>query len=557
MFGTIRKHQTWLWAVIVTVTIISFVSFFNPSSRSGGARSGAVDFGTIDGRPITEEDYGNAQREANLHFFMSYGSWPDADAKRVGFDAERETYSRLFFIAKLKQNNIQVDSDSAARMANTILLSLGRGTPVPLSAFVEQVLTPHGLTANDFQRYCRHDLGIQQLVSTIGVAGKLITPAEAQDLYIRERQEISATAVFFTASNYLASAGTLSPEVVGQFYTNQMAMYRTPERMQVSYVQFDVTNFMVDADEQIAKMTNFNGIVDQVYLQRGTNYYKGTTTADQAKTKIRSEIRHEFATTAARKKANDFATDLYNQQPQLPKNLAALATEKGLAAKVSTPFSKDFPPDEVGILKGFTEAAFALADDAPFAGPLTGTDAVYVITTNRRIPSTIPPLAEIRSQVQTDAQYNQAGMMARSQGLQFAHAATNGLAAGKTFAGICTDAKVKPTVLPPFSLNTRELPEVEGLLELNQLKQVVFDTQPGKVSNFYPTRLGGVVVYVQQQLPVDEAKMRAEMPEFVKAVRQQRQNEAVNFWYRREAEKSLRDTFIQKRASSLAAQAKQ
>ena len=172
-------------------------------------------------------------------------------------------------------------------------------------------------------------------------------------------------------------------------------------------------------------------------------------------------------------------------------------------------------------------------------------------------PSTIPPLAELHSQVQADAQYNQAGMMARSQGLMFAHTATNGLASGKTFAGICTDAKVKPTVLPPFSLNTRELSEVEGLLELNQLKQVVFDTQPGKVSNFYPTRMGGVVVYVQQQLPVDEAKMRAEMPEFVKAVRQQRQNEAVNFWYRREAEKSLRDTFIQKRASSLAAQAKQ
>ncbi len=558
MFGTIRKHQTWLWAIIVTVTIISFVTFFAPGNRGSGQRGGAVDLGTIDGQRISEEDFANAAREANLHFFMSYGSWPDAESKRVGFDADRETYSRLFFLAKLKQHHVQVDSDSAARMANTILLSLGRGTPVPLSAFVDQVLTPHGLTAADFERYIRHDLGIQQLVATLGVSGKLVTPAEAQELYVRERQEVSATAVFFTASNYLASVGTLPAATVAQFYTNQMSAYRIPERVRVNYVQFEVTNFMADADEQITKMTNFSAIVDQVYLQRGTNYYKGTTTADQAKTKIRAEMRHELAGTAARKKANDFASELFDQQPQRPENLAALAAAKGLPAKVSTPFSKDFPPAEIGIVKGFAEAAFGLSAEDPFAGPLAGADAVYVISLSQRIPSSIPPLDQIRSQVEADAHYTQAGMLARNSGVQFALAATNGLAQGKTFAGICADSKVKPTVIPPFSLNTRELPELEGQLELNQLKQIVFDTQPGKVSGFHPTREGGVVVCVQQQLPLDEAKMRAELPEFLKAVRQQRQNEAVNSWYRREAEKSLRDTFIQKRASSLAAgQAKQ
>ncbi len=553
MFGTIRKHQTWLWAIIVTVTIISFVTFFAPSNRGSGQRGGAADLGTIDGRRITEEDFGNAAREANLHFFMSYGSWPDAESKRVGYDADRETYSRLFFIAKLKQHQIQVDSDSAARMANTILLSLGRGTPVPLSAFVDQVLTPHGLTTADFERYIRHDLGIQQLVSTLGVSGKLVTPAEAQDLYVRERQEISATAVFLTASNYLASVGTLPAATVAQFYTNQMSAYRIPERLQVSYVEFEVTNFMADADEQIAKLTNFNAIVDQVYVQRGTNYYKGTTTPDQAKTKIRAEMRHELASTAARKKANDFASELFDQQPQRPENLAALATAKGLTAKVSTPFSKDYPPEEVGVVKGFTDAAFRLSAEEPFAGPLAGADAVYVITPHQRIPSSIPPLDQIHSQVEADCRYTQAAMLARSTGFQFAAAATNGLAQGKTFAGLCAESKVKPTMLPPFSLNTRELPEIEGLVDLNQLKQVVFDTAAGKASGFHPTRTGGFVVFVQQQLPVDEAKMRAELPEYLKAVRQQRQNEAVNFWYRKEAEKSLRDTFIQKRAASLAA----
>ena len=552
MFGTIRKHQTWLWAVIVTVTIISFVQFFNPASQTPGQRSGGANYGTIDGRRISDEEFVNAYREANLHFFMSYGSWPDADAKRVGYDADRETYSRLFFIAKLKQHNIHVDSDSVARMANTILVSLGRGTLVPLKAFEEQVLTPHGLTSDDFQRYIRHDLGIQQLVSTLGVAGKLVTPAEAQDLYVRERQEIAASAVFFSASNYLASVGTLTPEVVAQFYTNQMSAYRVPERVQVSYVKFDVTNFLADADEQIAKLTNFAAIVDQVYLQRGTNYYKGATTADEAKTKIRSEMRHELAQTAARKKANDFASDLFDQQPQRPENLATLAAAKGMAAKVSAPFTSDYAPDEIGILKGFTQSAFSLTSEEPFAGPLVGTDAVYVIAMNKRIPSEIPPLEQISSQVESDCRYTRAAQMARMMGSQFASSLTNGLAQGKTFAGLATDSKVKPTVIPPFSLSTKELPEVEGQINLNQLKQIVFDTPVGKSSSFVPTREGGLVVLVQQKLPLDDATMRAEMPEFLKAVRQARQNEAVNLWYRREAEKSMRDTILQNRPATLA-----
>ena len=248
----------------------------------------------------------------------------------------------------------------------------------------------------------------------------------------------------------------------------------------------------------------------------------------------------------------EFASDLYDQQPQRPENLAVLAATKGLAAKVSAPFGSDLPPDEIGIVKGFTQSAFALTSEEPFAGPLVGSDAVYVIAMNKRIPSDIPPLDQIRSQVEMDCRYTRAAQMARMMGAQFSSSLTNGLAQGKTFAGIATDSKVKPTVLPPFSLSTKELPEVEGLINLNQLKQIVFDTPVGKASSFVPTREGGLVVFVQRHLSLDDAKMHAEMPEFLKSVRQARQNEAVNLWYRREAEKSMRDTLLQTRPPSMA-----
>ena len=546
MFGTIRKHQTWLWAIIITITIISFVIFFSPSSRLGGQGRGTANYGSIDGERMGEEDFINAYREAELQFFIrSGGSWPDADAKRLGFDPDRATYDQLFVIQKLKQHNIKIDSSSVARRANNILANIGRGNPFTLEAFVQQALAPHGLNEADFERYIRHDLGIQQLVSVLGVTGKLVTPAEAQALYIRERQELSASAVFFAASNFLASVSAPAPETIAQFYTNQMSAYRIPDRMQVSYVKFDVTNFMADADQQIAKLTNFSGSVDQVYRQRGTNYYKENLTAEEATTRIRAEVRQDFATAAARKKANDFASDLFDLKPQRPENLAALAQSNGLTAKISAPFANDFPPDEIGPVKGFLDKAFALTAEEPFAGPLIGTESVYVITLDKNISSVIPPLEKIRSPVEADFKYTQALMLARRAGSQFGITLTNGLAQGKTFAGICTDAKVKPTLIPPFSLSTSELPEGVEQITLDQLKQIVFDTPVGKSSGFVPTREGGIVLFVQQRLPLDDATLRADLPAFINVVRQRRQNEAIQIWYSREFQKSLRDTLIQ------------
>src|SRR5450759_3309312 len=125
MFGTIRKHQTWLWAIIIAVTIISFVIFFSPSSRLGGQGRGTANYGSIDGERIGEEDFRNTYNEVRLEFLIRYHRWPDADTKRLGFDPDRETYSRLFLIQKLKENNVKVDSGSAARAANGILMNFG------------------------------------------------------------------------------------------------------------------------------------------------------------------------------------------------------------------------------------------------------------------------------------------------------------------------------------------------------------------------------------------------------------------------------------------------
>src|SRR5882724_4880189 len=383
MFGTIRKHQTWLWAVIITITIVSFVFFFSPYSKFNSGQRGPANLGSLSGQPVSEEEYSDTLREIHLRYFFMNGSWPDENAKNSGFDPQRDTYYRLLLIRKQNEMGVHISPEVVAQVAKEIVRPFEKMQITSATMFVEQVLQPKGFQVEDFERFVRHELGLQELISTVGLAGKLVTPKEATGLYVREHEDLATEAAFFSSSNYLAAI-TPTPEAISQFYSNRVANYRIPERMQVSYVKFELTNFLAEADQDLAKTTNLDQRIDAVYQKRGTNYYKDVKSPEEAKEKIREEMRKELSLFAARKKASAFATDLLNKEPWLPENLAAFAKEQGLTAQITTPFDQDEGPKDLNVGSKFAKTAFGLSTNEPFAGPIIGDDAVYEIALGPR-----------------------------------------------------------------------------------------------------------------------------------------------------------------------------
>jgi hypothetical protein len=542
MFGTIRKHQTWLWAVIITVTIITFVIYFGPQTRVSNVQRGSENYGSISGEPITREAYGEAQREIYLrYFFMHNATWPDEEAKKRDFDPLRDTYYRLLFIRKQRDLNIHPNTDAMAQIAREMVRPLARAGINSPDEFVKRVLEPRGFTMDDFERFVRHELGIQELIFTVGLGGKLVTPQEAQDLYVREHQELSAEALFFAASNHLAEVTNVTPEAVTQFYTSRTNRYAVPERVLVSYVEFPASNWLAQAEEELVK-TNLTEMVDANAQRMGTNLFKGAKTVEESKANIRRELIRVRAMTKARQRAVDFANLLLAMEPSKAENFGPLALTNGLTVKLTQPFDLEEGPKDLEAGPDFAKAAFALKPAEPFAGPIEAPDGWQVIAFDKKFPSEIPPLDRIRDQVTLDYKYNQAVILARVAGLEFYSKLTNSMAEGKTFDAVCADAKLTPVTLLPFSLSTPSLPDVEEVITLNQFKQLAFSTAPGKISNFQMTGEGGLILYVKAQLPLDPAKMKTDLPAFVARVRQVRQNEAFNQWFRKEAERGLRDT---------------
>jgi hypothetical protein len=539
MIGTIRKHSKWLWFVIIVATVVSFVFWGASPSRLGrGADYASGNFGAIYGHKITPEVYRSAQAGFYLYYWFHAGEWPDKNPNFSEAELARQVYVRLMLIQKANDQGIYVSDDQVVAAANEVLRSLGRnGHAVPLGEFVKQVLQQKGLTAEDFENYVRQSLVMQQLQQAVGLTGELLTPQEVAAAYQRDHQELSVQVVFFSASNYLSSV-TVTPSAVAQFYTNYLAEYRLPERMQVSYVAFELTNYIAETEQKLAR-TNLNEQVEAVYRQYGASAFPDAKNPTDAKAQIRTAMIHQQALGVARKEANEFAGAVFNQEPARPENLAALAQQKGLSVQVTAPFSAKYGPEEFTAPAGFTKAAFGLTAEEPFAGPIVGPNAVYVLAFAKRLPSEIPSLDQINDRVTQEYQLQEAALLARRAGTNFVRTLA-GMTADYGFASMCVAAGLQPQVLPAFSLSTQELPELGAHADPNQFKQTVFTTSVGKTSGFEATSDGGFVVYVQSRLPIDQAKMNSDLPRYAATLRRERQNEAFNQWVNLEASRQLR-----------------
>jgi hypothetical protein len=541
MIGTIRKHSSWLWWIVASLTIISFILWnTSPQTRNGGGKNGGL--GTIYGKPVTAEAFNAAQREFYIYYWLHYGSFPDHGQNVSRAEIERETYVRLLMTEKARSMGIHVGEDAQVAGANDVLREIGRNhEPVPLSDFVERVLAPESLTAADFQRFIVGDLAIQQMVQVLGLPGELVTPQEASQLYDREHQEVSAQAVFFSASNYMAKA-EVSPAEVGQFYTNYLTHYQLPNRVQVNYIAYPLSNYEAVAVQKLGR-TNLDARVDSIFAQRGLDAIPGAKTPAEAKDKIREALMQQATLNEAGEQARQFLTTLFAMDPVNPDNFVTLAKKQGLAVRTTAPFSEEDGPEEFPASTELVKTAFSLSSDSPFSPkPVAGSDAVYIFGLANQLPSSVPPLNEIRDQVARDCKLHAAAVMARAAGTNFYVTAITQMATGKTFAHAAIGAGRAPEALEPFSLMTRELPGLQDPADLDQIKRAAFSTAPGHVSPFVATAEGGFVMFVQSMLPVDQAAKNAAMPQYLAEVRRNRENEAFNLWLQTEANRELKNT---------------
>lgn len=548
MFGTMRRHSTWLWAIIIVIIIISFVVFFSPNVQLGGGGDN-TNFGTVHGRKITREEFMAAQRETALFYFLRFGEWPDNDAqaRQFNFNMERESYNRILLKEQLRRHNID-PSDAAVAVWIRDLLTGSRTNapafnPDMYQRFVKQALEPKKLTSNDFERFARTEVGRQHLVSLFGLSGKLLTQQEIEELYRKDNQPMAVEVALFNSSNYLSQV-KVDDAAVRTFFTNSMPNYRIPPRVQVAYVKFPETNFWAEAETRLAGITNINAALEAEYIKRdGTNFFKdkegNPLPREEALKQIRQEEKEKIAAVLARQAASRFLSDVLDKIDGNPGNqnlFQETAAAQKLEVQVSQPFDERDGPQELEVPSDFARLAFSLTPENPVAQTVVqAEDGFYAIKLQNKIASEMPSFEQIRAKIEEDYKLSEASRMARQSGEAFQAAVTNAVAQGKTFDAVAAEQKVQTLDLPPFSPSTRSLAEAEGKVPLGLIQNIVGSMTNGQVSPYIPTGQGGVVVQLKEKLQVDPVTMASELPEFAKRVRDQRQFAAFAEWFQKQA----------------------
>ena len=509
-----------------------------------GRGGGEANFGTIYGHELTGEEVAQAKRDFYLFYLINYGEWPDKNASITENQIEQQTYLNLLFAGKAKTLGVSVPDnvveDAASQMLRLPALARAVGTPgqaVPMEKF-QAVLKQKGFTDEDFQHSVRSQLIVEQLRILQGLPGSLVTPHEANAMYDREHEQVVAQAVFFATSNYLSQV-SVPPGAVGQFFSNNLAYYKTPDRVQVNYVWFNITNYLADAKAELMK-TNFEQTVDGIYKQYGATEFKDEKTPEDAKAKIRAALIRRRAENDAVVKAADFRKVLYAMDPVKVENIVTAAKQSGLTAKLSAPFAANGRTEEFANAPAVETTAFTLNMDSPFSDMIAGEDGIYLIGLANQLPSSYPEFADIRTRVEQDFRSQSAIALVDHAGTNFYVNASVQTAAGKTFAQVAVSEGHTPVILSPFSLSSAEVPEAGDRAPVGDLKQAAFTTSAGHVSRFMPTADGGFVLYVQRVEPADASTKAKDLTGFTSQMRRARENEAFNLWVNSEASRELR-----------------
>lgn len=539
MFATIRRHQSWLLLVIIVVVIIAFVVYFDPTMQNSPSRAAGETF-ELNGKPVTQKMLSEAAREVRLLYFLNFRQWPEQDAERarqIGFDIETEAYLRLFRNAKAAEAGIVIPDETVARLARRLI-----GENVDADRFAKELLIPNGLTLDDFERFVRNDAAIQQLSSIVGAAGRLVTPAEAETLYRQENQEVGGDVVFLNVSNYLSQVVVTNGALTNWY---NMRGYRTQEKVQVSYVEFPMSNFVAEAENRFTEVTNMNQQLREMYIKAGPDSFKDTNgnvlSESNALAQIREDQRDRLAMMFAARKANDFANQLYDKQPLTVANFMALAQSNNLPVKVTEPFTREDGPTNLDVSPRFVQTAFSLdaTNNSVSVQPLEGEKGFYIIAFKDMIPSQPQPYAEVAKKVEDDYKRYNAYTLAYSAATNFINQATNGLGQGKTFEEIAQQSGLKVQTLPPISAKTESVTNLNESIDVRRLRATMLSLEPGKVSSYIPTPPeGGYIVYVRGKLPLDEAKVKEELPKFLAELRYQKQQDIFNQWFRKELEQA-------------------
>ncbi len=535
MIGSIRKHSNWLWAIIVTAVIASFVIW----SDAGGGRNsfdfGGSDFGKLYGRPITRDQLLKARTAVSVDDALRGGR-----ARGASADNERQVAELMVLQAKVKEMGIQVSDDAVGKYLRENFKDASTGT-FNYDVFIQNLLQRTRIDESTFLEHIRQQVAIQHMVETVGAASRLVTPREVESDYRRDNERWVTKAALFSVSNRVASI-TAKPEELTKFYSNRIAYYRIPERSVLVYVRFDATNYIAEAESMISKEAGFTNRLEEFYKQRGAEMFRDENdkvlSKEAALRKIRDEASSQGALGLARQAAVRFNDELGALTNVTASSFAMTASKLKVPLRSTTPFRVGERIMGLETVQSLPQRVAGLNAETPYTEPLDGEGFVVIPMLQTKLPPEIPSFETVRERVLQDYKMDRARAATREAGEKFQATAAAGLASGKRFDDITSSEKVPVISVPEFTTAAQNVAGLDSRLNLYLVRNAATSAKSNGVSRYTESSDGGFVLYLEKKEPVSDEAVKLALPTALAEARQQRRMAVFQSWFASEFQKS-------------------
>lgn len=418
MLGIMRKYKESIVIKVVFIVIVaSFIgTIFLVWGKGGGGPSGGKSYAAkVNGKTISLEEYQQAYYRLRNIYEQLLGSSLTPDAEK-GMGLKKQALDNLveqYLVAQAARSmNISVSKDeiAAAIAANPSFQTNGAFD----FSLYQKILASNRITPKDYEENQKLDLMIKKARQSI-TDKVAVTDEEALAHYHKKNDRISLTAVIFDPTAAGREATITDADLTAYIQANGKE-FQTPEKIAVQYLLLDpatVASKAAPTDDEI-----------QSYYQKNIDRYQGKDgilpLAD-----VKERVKRDATRFKAGKIAYEMAADALNRN-LAANDLAAAARSLSIPVTQTKPFTLASPPPEFSNEPELVKRLFTFKT-GELSGPIETPKGIYLVKITERTPPAVPPLKEIRSQVEARVRAVKGGELAKKKAEDFlASLAKNG-----------------------------------------------------------------------------------------------------------------------------------
>ena len=530
-----------LWATFLIIIVFSFVIWGTQMPNQNKAAKEANAEGKLNGNWVSREEFRKAYFDTYMSVVFAVGK-PIQMTKKIDDEIRKSAWRRIVALKQAKDLGLDASDEEvmATIQAHPGFMTDGHFNANQYNAFVQNSLAGLGFSELQFEEHIRGEIVLQKLQHMVQQTA-LVAPADIDRTFHSLSDKFNVEYVAMTVTNFEKEVH-VTREDAHKFFLANPERFKIPEMVRVKYVQIPIQKYLSECtvtnendalayyDEHINDYRVTNVVTEIVtnFFAVGSNTVETIVTNkvetldfDQVKTNIFEAMTRQAAKDRAAEIATDFVVSLAPDRDGNSAKFEDVAAKAHLEVRKLDPFAleDEIPDIDAGLLFNHTAFNLNLSKDEYFSDAVIGSNSVYVIALEERVPARVPEFEEVADKGMDAARQNALVETLSKKANEIHEAVIKAIDKGDTFAQALNPYHLKPVQLKEFtaaeaSKQTHDYMDIilRGILPRNQ----------GEVTDLLSADDAVVIAYVDKRTPGSSSTLDSLKQQIAETVKRQR-----------------------------------